>query len=257
MPVFRLTEALIFPDPEFAEPDGLLAIGGDLSPARLILAYSQGIFPWFSQGDPILWWSPAPRLVLFPREFHLPKRLRRTMASRIFSITADTAFAQVIAACASASGRREKGTWITREMQQAYCRLHDLGFAHSIECWRDGRLAGGLYGVCLDGIFFGESMFTRVTDASKLALVALVEQALRLDLAMIDCQMTTDHLLRFGTREVAREVFHAQLEEHIGSCLPQKKWCLPGTEKEKNGQADTTKKRGTTSTTVNKQPVKE
>ncbi len=226
MPFFRLTQALIFPSPEFAEPDGLLAVGGDLSPARLIMAYSQGIFPWFSMGDPILWWSPAPRLVLFPHEFHLPRRLRRTMAADTFQVSADTAFAQVVAGCATASGRREKGTWITPEMQQAYCRLHELGFAHSIECRQDGRLAGGLYGVCLDGIFFGESMFTVVTDASKVALAALVQQALRLNLAMIDCQMTTEHLLRFGTREVSREVFQAQLEAHIDSCQPQEKWQL-------------------------------
>ncbi len=226
MPVFRLTDALIFPDPDFAEPDGLLAIGGDLSPARLIMAYSQGIFPWFSGGDPILWWSPAPRLILFPREFHLPKRLRRTLAANIFLVTADTAFAQVITACASASGRLERGSWITPEMQQAYCRLHELGFAHSIECWREGQLAGGLYGVCLDGIFFGESMFTRVTDASKVALATLVEQALHLNLAMIDCQMTTEHLLRFGTQEVSRAFFQAQLDEHINQCLPQGKWQL-------------------------------
>lgn len=226
MPVFRLTDAFIFPSPEFAEDDGLLAVGGDLSPARLIMAYSQGIFPWFSEGDPILWWSPAPRLVLFPEEFHLPQRLKRTIKAGTFTVTADTAFAQVIAGCATASGRLHNGTWITAAMQQAYCRLHDLGFAHSIECWRDGQLAGGLYGVCLDRIFFGESMFTRVTDASKVALAALVRQALGLGIAMIDCQMTTDHLLRFGTREVSRETFQAQLDAHIGDCLPQKKWRL-------------------------------
>jgi leucyl/phenylalanyl-tRNA--protein transferase len=226
MPIFRLVDALIFPNPEFAEPDGLLAIGGDLSPARLIMAYAQGIFPWFSEGDPILWWSPAPRLILFPEEFHLPKRLARTIAAKTFTVTADTAFAQVIKACATASGRLEKGTWITPEMQQAYVRLHELGFAHSIECWQEGQLAGGLYGVCLDRIFFGESMFTKVTDASKVALAALVKQALHLKLAMIDCQMTTEHLLRFGTREVSREVFQAQLEAHISDCLPQKKWRL-------------------------------
>ena len=227
MPVFRLSNALIFPSPEFADDDGLLAVGGDLSPARLILAYSQGIFPWFSQGDPILWWSPAPRLALFPAEFHLPRRLKRTINSGVFTVTADTAFAEVIAGCATASGRVKNGTWITPEMQQAYCRLHELGFAHSIECWRDGELAGGLYGVGLDRIFFGESMFTRVTDASKTALAALAQMALQRGIAMIDCQMTTDHLLRFGTREISREEFQAQLEAHIDDCLPQKKWRLP------------------------------
>ena len=227
MPVFRLANKPIFPAPELAEPDGLLAIGGDLSPVRLITAYSQGIFPWFSEGDPILWWSPTPRLVLFPEEFHLPKRLQRTIRAGTFTVTADTAFTDVLAGCASASGRLEHGTWITPEMQQAYGHLHELGFAHSIECWVDGQLAGGLYGVCLDQIFFGESMFTRVTGASKVALAALVQQAQRLGIAMIDCQMTTEHLLRFGAREISRELFQTLLDEHIDGCLPQKKWRLP------------------------------
>jgi leucyl/phenylalanyl-tRNA--protein transferase len=226
MPVFRLTDALLFPSPEFAEEDGLLAVGGDLSPARLIMAYSQGIFPWFSEGDPILWWSPAPRLVLFPAEFHLPKRLKRTISAGDFTVTADTAFAQVVTGCATASGRDRHGTWITAAMQQAYQRLFDLGFAHSIECWREGQLVGGLYGVCLDRIFFGESMFTRVTDASKVALAALVRHALLQHIAMIDCQMTTEHLLRFGSRELSREAFQAQLDAHIDACRPQKKWRL-------------------------------
>jgi len=235
MPVFRLIDKPVFPSPEFAEPDGLLAIGGDLHPARLIMAYSLGIFPWFSEGDPILWWSPAPRLVLFPGEFHLPRRLRRTLNAHTFALSADTAFAEVVAGCATASGRREQGTWITPEMQRAYSRLHELGFAHSIECWRDGQLAGGLYGVCLDRIFFGESMFTRVTGASKVALAILVQQALRLGIAMIDCQMTTGHLLRFGARELTREAFQAQLDLHVDRCLPQKKWRLPEPE-EATGQ---------------------
>lgn len=227
MPVFRLIDEPIFPSPEFAEPDGLLAIGGDLHPVRLVTAYSMGIFPWFSEGDPLLWWSPAPRLVLFPAEFHLPRRLARLLKAGPFAVTADTAFAEVVAACATASGRREHGTWITPEMQQAYIRLHELGFAHSIECWRDGELAGGLYGVCLDRIFFGESMFTRITDASKVALATLVQHTLRLGIALIDCQMTTDHLLRFGARELSRETFQVQLETHIDHCLPQKKWRWP------------------------------
>lgn len=227
MPVFRLTDALLFPNPEFAEADGLLAIGGDLSPARLILAYSLGIFPWFSAGDPILWWSPAPRLALFPGEFHLPRRLRRTLEAGIFTVTADTAFAAVVNSCATASGRKEKGTWITPAMEQAYCRLHELGFAHSIECWQEDRLVGGLYGICLDGIFFGESMFTRVSNGSKVALAALVGEARRRDIALIDCQMTTAHLLRFGARELVREDFQAQLDHHIDLCLPQQKWHLP------------------------------
>lgn len=232
MPVFRLIDAHIFPDPEFAEPDGLLAVGGDLNPARILTAYSQGIFPWYAVGDPILWWSPAPRLVLLPDEFHLPRRLRRTIKSGKYNVTADRAFAQVVTACATASGRREKGTWITPEMQLAYNRLHGLGFAHSIECWREGVLAGGLYGLCLDQIFFGESMFTWERDASKIALAALIDQVRHLGIALIDCQMTTEHLVRFGARELSRETFRAYLDTHINGCLPQKKWRLPRTAKE-------------------------
>lgn len=226
MPVFRLIDEPIFPSPEFAEPDGLLAIGGDLQPARLLTAYSQGIFPWFSHGDPILWWSPAPRLVLFPEEFHLPRRLQRILKSNLFAVSADTAFAEVINGCATATGRSHQGTWITPEMQQAYIGLHELGFAHSVECWHEGQLAGGLYGVCLDRVFFGESMFTRTTNASKVALAHLVEFALQKEIAMIDCQMTTDHLLRFGARELSREAFQAQLDRLIDRCRPQPKWLL-------------------------------
>lgn len=228
MPVFRLIDEPIFPSPEFAEPDGLLAIGGDLEPDRLLTAYSQGIFPWFSHGDPILWWSPSPRLVLFPEEFHLPRRLQRTLRSGFFTVSADTAFAEVIAGCATASGRSGQGTWITEEMQQAYIRLYTLGFAHSIECWHGGQLAGGLYGVCLDRVFFGESMFTLVTDASKVALAHLVQFALRSGIGMIDCQMTTDHLLRFGARELSRDAFQAELDRLIDRCRPQPNWRLSG-----------------------------
>ena len=226
MPVFRLSETLLFPSPEFAEDDGLLAVGGDLSPERLVMAYSQGIFPWYTAGDPILWWSPAPRLVLVPDEFHLPRRLARILRAKVFTLTVDTAFAAVVAGYATASGRDTQGTWITPEMQQAYCTLHRYGFAHSIECWQDNQLAGGLYGVCLDRIFFGESMFSRTSNASKVALATLVQLARQRSIALIDCQMTTEHLLRFGARELAREAFQAQLDAHIDECLPQKKWCL-------------------------------
>ena len=230
MPVFRLSEAFLFPSPEFAEDDGLLAVGGDLSPERLIMAYSMGIFPWYSEGDPILWWSPAPRLVLFPGECHLSKRLQRTLRAGTFTVTADTAFAEVVAGCATASGRDKKGTWITNEMQEAYLELHRYGFAHSIECWKEGQLVGGLYGVCLDRIFFGESMFTHTSNASKVALAHLVQLARNKGIGLIDCQMTTAHLLSFGARELSREAFQEQLELHVDDCLPQKKWCLPGTK---------------------------
>ncbi|NLX17764.1 MAG: leucyl/phenylalanyl-tRNA--protein transferase [Desulfobulbus sp.] len=232
MPVFRLIDEPLFPSPDLAEPDGLLAVGGDLEPARLLAAYSQGIFPWFSQGDPILWWSPAPRLVLFPEEFHLPQRLRRTIRAGAFTVSADTVFAEVVHGCATAPGRLDQGTWITPEMQEAYNRLHELGFAHSIECWHKGELAGGLYGVCLDRVFFGESMFTRVSGGSKVALVHLVQYALRTGIAMIDCQMTTEHLVRFGAREVSRAFFQAQLHRLISHYRPQPKWLITSENRE-------------------------
>ncbi len=226
MPVFRLIDDLVFPSPELAEPDGLLAIGGDLSPQRIILAYGSGIFPWYSEGEPILWWSPAPRLVLFPEEFHLPRRLQRTIKQKKFTVTADTDFERVIAACSQTANRKNNGTWITEDMQQAYIRLHHLGFAHSIECWQGDQLAGGLYGVCLDSVFFGESMFTTVTNGSKIALASLVQAAANLNIRMIDCQMTTEHLLRFGAREISRDAFLKKLDEYIQECTPQKKWRL-------------------------------
>lgn len=227
MPVFRLEKnELSFPPPELAEPDGLLAVGGDLSPARLLAAYQQGIFPWYSGKEPILWWSPVPRLVLLPKEFHLPKRLARTIRQQLFQVSADTAFAEVITACAAL--RAATGTWITQEMQQAYIRLHELGFAHSIECRFEGQLVGGLYGLCLDKMFFGESMFSRKTDASKVALSALVSHAEKIGIQAIDCQMTTAHLLRFGSRELNRQDFSELLDQLIRRIEPQEQWRLTG-----------------------------
>jgi len=226
MPVFQLTNDIIFPAPNFAEPDGLLAIGGDLSAPRLITAYRQGIFPWFSEGDPILWWSPAPRLVLFPEQFHLPRRLGRTIRKQLFQVSTDTAFADVISSCASLRKESGEGTWITEEMKDAYIHLFELGFAHSVECWLEGELAGGLYGVCLDRVFFGESMFSRKTDASKIALATLARYAEKIGIRAIDCQMSTAHLLRFGSREIEREEFQEILERFIQTIVPQKKWRL-------------------------------
>lgn len=226
MPVFQLSDDILFPLPEFAEPDGLLAVDGDLSAPRLIAAYRQGIFPWYSGDEPILWWSPSPRLVLFPDRFHLPRRLGRTIRKKVFQVTADTAFADVISSCAAIRRESGEGTWITEEMKAAYIHLHELGFAHSIECWQEGELAGGLYGVCLDRVFFGESMFHRRTDASKIALAALIRQADQIDIRAIDCQMTTDHLLRFGACELNRKDFHELLEQFIQTIGPQKKWRL-------------------------------
>ena len=226
MPVFQLTDDIIFPVPDFAEPDGLLAIGGDLSAPRLITAYRQGIFPWYSEGDPILWWSPAPRLVLFPEQFHLSRRLGRTIRQQVYQVSADTAFADVITFCGSLRKESGEGTWITKEMKDAYIKLFELGFAHSVECWFEGELAGGLYGVCLDRVFFGESMFSRKTDASKIALATLARYAEEIGIRAIDCQMSTAHLLRFGSREIEREEFQEILERFIQTIVPQKKWRL-------------------------------
>jgi leucyl/phenylalanyl-tRNA--protein transferase len=230
MPVFQLTQEYFFPPPDLAEPDGLLAVGGDLNPTRLLIAYQQGIFPWYSGDEPLLWWSPAPRLVLFPQAFHLPKRLARTLRQQHFQLSADRAFTEVIRACAGLREAAGQGTWLTQAMQKAYIQLHELGFAHSIECWQGDLLVGGLYGLCLDRIFFGESMFSRQSNASKVALVALIHQAEALGIRAIDCQMTTAHLLRFGSRELSREEFHTLLDQYIQEVRPQQPWQLAGTQ---------------------------
>ncbi|TKB23554.1 leucyl/phenylalanyl-tRNA--protein transferase [Desulfopila sp. IMCC35006] len=224
MPIFRLNEHIQFPHPEYAEDNGLLAIGGDLRPERLLMAYSQGIFPWYSIGDPILWWFTSPRLVLFPAEFRVPKRLGRYARNASFSITRDRAFSRVISECAEVRTERRTETWITPEMQEAYTRLHHLGFAHSVECWQDDLLIGGLYGIALDKVFFGESMFSRTKCASQFALIALVEYLQSRNFQMIDCQMTTDHLLRFGAREISGKEFRRHLKEHIKNIIPYDDW---------------------------------
>ncbi|WP_275287025.1 leucyl/phenylalanyl-tRNA--protein transferase [Halomonas elongata] len=202
-------------DTALDEPGGLLAAGGDLSPAWLLAAYRRGIFPWYSEGQPVLWWSPDPRMILLPGEV----RIRRSLAKRLrnggFRITADTAFDAVVSACA-APRRDHPGTWITDEMHAAYGRLHDLGAAHSVEVWRDGVLVGGLYGVALGPVFFGESMFSRVADASKIALVALARSMARGGGRLIDCQMHTAHLASLGARDIARAEFIGYLEQWLG-----------------------------------------
>ena len=210
MPVFRLDERLIFPPPELAE-DGLLAVGGDLSPERLLLAYSLGIFPWYDEGQPLLWHSPDPRLVLSADELHVSRSLERTLRRGTFRITFDAAFGRVVDACAAAPRPGQHGTWITAAMRRAYKQLHRLGYAHSAEAWQGSRLAGGLYGVSLGGAFFGESMFARVPDASKAAFVTLVRRLQMWGIALIDCQVATEHLERFGARAWPRERFLAAL----------------------------------------------
>jgi len=215
VPVFQLDDRLLFPAPELAEPDGLLAVGGDLSPERLLLAYASGIFPWpwYGEGLPILWHSPDPRMVLVSAELQVARSLRRTMRRGAFEIRTDTAFAEVIAACAATPRPGQESTWITADMRAAYVELHRRGVAHSAEAWQDGALVGGLYGVSLGAAFFGESMFARAADASKVAFVTLVEQLARWGIDLVDCQVPTAHLARFGARPWPRARFLGALAD--------------------------------------------
>lgn len=226
MPVSFLSDDLRFPPPQLAAKEGLLAVGGDLRPERLLLAYRMGIFPWYAADEPILWWSPDPRLLLYPAEVRVSRSLRRTLRKGAFEVTMDRAFAQVIEACARVRRPKGEGTWIVPEMIAAYIDLHREGHAHSVEVWQAGALAGGLYGVSLGRCFFGESMFSRVTDASKVALVHLAVQLARWDFAFIDCQVKTAHLVRLGARELPRRLFLAQLAKAVGRPGLQGKWSL-------------------------------
>ena len=245
MPVFQLPDqppagrlshhpAHWFPSPEWAEADGLLAVGGDLSPQRLLAAYTAGIFPWYSEGQPPLWWSPDPRLVLYPEQFHLSRSLRKTLRRQRFAVTFDRVFAEVIHACAQQRTPTQEapatGTWITTEMEQAYIRLHQMGHAHSVEAWslteEPPVLVGGLYGVALGGCFFGESMFHCVPDASKVAFALLVERLRQHGYHLIDCQMATAHLVGLGAQEIPRAHFLRQLHDAL-QCMPMPPgpWC--------------------------------
>ena len=216
---------LSFPPVEsaLAEPNGLLAVGGDLAPRRLLAAYRHGIFPWYSEGDPILWWSPDPRMVLAPGELRVTRSLAKTLRNKAYEVRFDTAFDEVMRGCA-APREDQRGTWITAEMRAAYGRLHDLGYAHSVETWVDGRLAGGLYGVAIGRVFFGESMFTRVRDASKIAFVHLVRRLEREDYRLIDCQMHTEHLASLGAREIARREFSRRVKDLVDYSRPPGRW---------------------------------
>lgn len=219
MAVFALIQAPIFPDPALAEEDGLLAVGGDLSPQRLLAAYAAGIFPWYGQDSPILWWSPDPRLVLVPSQIHVPRRLKRILRQGRFNFTVDQAFGRVIARCAEIPRHGRQGTWIIPEVMEAYGTLHDLGFAHSIEVWSEEQLVGGLYGVALGGAFFGESMFYEQSNASKAALVILNQALARAGFTLFDCQQVTQHMLNFGAQIISRQEFLLRLDqalEHAG-----------------------------------------
>ncbi|RJR18061.1 MAG: leucyl/phenylalanyl-tRNA--protein transferase [Nitrospiraceae bacterium] len=226
MPVFRLPDEHIFPPPRLAEDNGLLAVGGDLSESRLLLAYSMGIFPWYAEGDPILWWSPDPRLVLFPDELKISRSLRQTITKNTFRITLDTAFEEVIGACAAIHRKKAGGTWITDEMFEAYICLHKSGYAHSVEAWVDEKLAGGLYGISMGSAFFGESMFTIISNASKVAFISLVHQLIKWNFTLIDCQLTTPHLLSLGAREVPRINFLSMLRSALKNPAKKGTWTM-------------------------------
>jgi len=222
MPVFSLDDSLCFPPPQLARGDGLLAVGGDLSPERLLLAYRMGIFPWYAPGEPILWWSPNPRLVLFPEELHISTRLARTIRQQRFQIAFDRDFPQIIQLCGES--RRESGTWLNPSLIAAFCQLQARGYAHSVGCYLEGELVGGLYGLALGRIFFGESMFSLVRDSSKVALAALVSHLKERGFACIDCQVRSDHLLSLGAREISGEQFSQLLRSLIAALTPDGSW---------------------------------
>ena len=227
--IFLIEGDSTFPPVELAlsQPNGLLAVGGDLSPERVLEAYRNGIFPWFSEGDPILWWSPNPRMVLFPTEFKISHSLRKILHKNDHEVRFDSAFEQVMRACASPRDG-QAGTWILEEMIEAYCELHRRGYAHSVETWIDGELVGGLYGMALGKMFYGESMFSRRSNASKIALAHLAKQLESWNYGMIDCQMNTPHLASLGAREIPREEFIVRLQELIRYPEGSSLWkCIP------------------------------
>lgn len=225
MPVFRLDDRLVFPPVHLAE-DGLLALGGDLKPERLLLAYSQGIFPWYAENLPILWHSPDPRMVMTTADLIVQRSLRKTIRKRPYELRCDTAFLKVLEGCATSPRPGQTGTWLIPEMVDAYTQLHELGFAHSFEAWRGDELVGGLYGVSLGGAFFGESMFARASDASKIAFVASVRQLEAWGITLIDCQVHTDHLERFGAYEVPRKQYIEMLTAVLDEPTKRGRWTL-------------------------------
>jgi leucyl/phenylalanyl-tRNA--protein transferase len=218
-----------FPPVDRASPEGLLAVGGDLRPERLLEAYRHGIFPWYNDDQPILWWSPDPRAVLFPNKLHVPRSLQKRLRQNRFTVTLDSSFRDVMEQCAGPRPQYpEGGTWITEDMLDAYTRLHELGYAHSVETWLGDLLVGGLYGVALGGAFFAESMFTRVDDASKVALVRLVRQLQTWDFRLIDCQQSSPHVRRFGAEEISRSEFSDLLNQTLTLPSRHGRWAFEG-----------------------------
>ncbi|MBM3435257.1 MAG: leucyl/phenylalanyl-tRNA--protein transferase [Bacteroidetes bacterium] len=224
MPVYSLSNELIFPDPRLADKSGLLAVGGDLSSRRLVLAYSNGIFPWYSEGDPILWWSPNPRMVLFPEKFKVSKSLNQVLRNKDFDVKFDTAFPEVIDHCSKVPRFGQGGTWITSEMKEAYIELHRLGYAHSAETYMNGKLVGGLYGVSLGKAFFGESMFYTERDASKIALYFLVKKLKGWEFHFLDAQVETGHLKRLGAENIPRKEFLELLKKAMQFPTQKNNW---------------------------------
>ncbi len=225
MPVFQLPEEPIFPNPDLAEPDGLLAIGGDLSPLSLLTAYSIGLFPWYNPTEPILWWSPDPRMVIFPDKFHCSKSLQKIIKSEKFDVGFDCRFSDVIRQC-GATRAHEEGTWVSEEIIEAYTTLHQYGFAHSVEVYYKHELVGGLYGVVIGKVFFGESMFHTMTNASKVAFYYLVEFLKKHEFLLIDTQMETDHLRSLGAESIPRKDFMSIVEKGVALETIHEKWRL-------------------------------
>ncbi|MCX6584455.1 MAG: leucyl/phenylalanyl-tRNA--protein transferase [Candidatus Aminicenantes bacterium] len=226
MPIYLLGESTVFPAAENANREGIVAVGGDLSPERLLNAYAGGIFPWYSDGDPILWWSPSPRMVLFPGELHVSKSMRKLLQKvpPWFHWTVDRHFREVIENCRTAPRKGQAGTWITNEMREAYICLHELGFCHSLEVWRGKELVGGIYGLSLGKCFFGESMFSKVRNASKFAFITLAQQLLQREFLMLDCQVPSGHLRTLGAREIPRKKFLGLLKQGLQSKTLVGKW---------------------------------
>ncbi len=224
MTVYSIGDQIVFPPADWARPDGLLAVGGDLSVPRLLTAYRLGIFPWFNEGDPILWWSPDPRMAMFPDEFYINRRFRRLLKKGDFSITMDAAFSEVVDQCAYQPTPSRESTWITLEMREAYQALFEAGYAHSVECWRGGQLAGGLYGVAIGRCFFGESMFSAAPNGSKVALAYLTAHLRQWRFEIIDCQLPTHHLKRLGAREIPRSEYLKHLRRGTAIAGPASPW---------------------------------
>ena len=224
MPVYRIPRDHIFPDPRMADPSGLLGVGGDLHPQRVMLAYRLGIFPWFNEGDPILWHAPDPRVVLYPDELSVPRSLGKRIRQGRYEVTMNQAFDDVIRACSRVPRPGQDGTWITRGMERTYRALHQAGLAHSVEAWSEGKLVGGLYGVAIGDVFAGESMFANAADASKVAFVHFVRQFQRWGGRLIDCQVQTAHLERFGARPISREAYMQALAEGRDRVLHSPPW---------------------------------